>query len=152
MPLLIDGHNLIGQTPGLSLANPDDEAALVRRIQRYCRRSRRQAIVVFDAGVVGGRSEALSTPEVEVVFAPSGRHADEVIRERLRKVRDPAGWTVVSSDRAVQQAARQAGARVLSSETFAAEMERKFPPPQEKPTPSLSEDEIQEWMDRFRQR
>ena len=30
MNYLIDGHNLIARTPGLSLADPDDEAKLVR--------------------------------------------------------------------------------------------------------------------------
>ncbi len=152
MPLLIDGHNLIGRTPGLSLADLDDEAELVRRIQRYCRRRRRRATVVFDAGVVGGRSGALSTPEVEVVFAPAGRRADDVIRERLRKARDPAGWLVVSSDREVQRVARQAGARVISSEEFVAEMQAPLPSPQEKQAPHMSEDEVQEWLDLFRRR
>jgi predicted RNA-binding protein with PIN domain len=152
MPLLIDGHNLIGRTPGLSLADPDDEAELVRRIQRYCRRHRRRATVVFDAGVVGGRSGALSTPEVEVVFAPPGRRADDVIRERLRKARDPAGWLVISSDREVQRVARQAGARVVSAEEFITEIQAPLPAPPEKQTLRLSEDEVQEWLDLFRRR
>ncbi len=149
MPFLIDGHNLIGKIPGLSLADPDDEAELVRRLQRYCRRHRRRAVVVFDGGVPGGRSEALSTPEVEVVFAPAGRRADDVIRERLRKIRDPAGWIVVSSDREVQRLARQAGARAVASEDFAAGMRASSPASQKEPTPRLSEDEIQEWLDLF---
>ncbi len=149
MPLLIDGHNLIARIPGLSLADPDDEAELVRRLQRYCRHYRRRAVVVFDAGVLGGRSEALSTPEVEVVFAPPGRRADDVIRERLRKLRDPAGWLVVSSDREIQHIARQAGARVVASEDFAAGMRASSPAPQREHTPRLSEDEIQEWLDLF---
>jgi len=149
MPLLIDGHNLIGKIPGLSLADPDDEAELVRRLQRYCRHHRRRAVVVFDAGVLGGHSGALSTPEVEVVFAPPGRRADDVIRERLRKIRDPAGWLVVSSDREIQRIARQAGARVVSAEEFVAEMQAPPSAPHEKRAPRMSEDEIQEWLDLF---
>ncbi|MGQ9716520.1 MAG: NYN domain-containing protein [Anaerolineae bacterium] len=149
MPLLIDGHNLIGKIPGLSLADPDDEVELVRRLQRYCRHHRRRAVVVFDAGVLGGRSGALSTPEVAVVFAPVGRPADDVIRERLRKICDPAGWLVVSSDREIQRAARQAGARVVSAEEFAAKMREPSSAPREKRAPHMSEDEIQEWLDLF---
>lgn len=152
MPFLIDGHNLIGKTAGLSLADPDDEAELVRRIQQYCRRHRRRATVVFDAGIVGGRSRALSAPEVEVLFAPAGRRADDIIQERLRKARDPAGWIVVSSDREIQRIARQAGARVVSSEEFAAAMRSPPPAPQEKRAPQMSEDEIREWLDLFRRR
>lgn len=152
MPLLIDGHNLIGKMPGLSLADPDDEVELVRRLQRYCRHHRRRAVVVFDAGVLGGHSKALSTPEVEVVFAPAGRRADDVIRERLRKMRDPAGWLVVSSDREIQRVARQAGARVVSAEEFVAKMGAPPSAPYENRTPQMSEGEIQEWLDLFRRR
>jgi len=151
MPLLIDGHNLIGRMPGMSLADPDDEAELVRRVRLYCRRHRRRATVVFDAGIVGGTSSALSTPEVEVIFAPSGRRADEVIRQRLRKLRDPQGWLVVSSDREIQRTAREVGARVVSSEEFVTAM-RTSPPSREERSPTLSEDEIQEWLDLFRRR
>lgn len=155
MPLLIDGHNLIDKVPGLSLADPDDEAELVHRIRRYCRRHRRRATVVFDAGILGGRSRALSTPEVEVVFAPPGRRADDIIRERLRKASDPAGWLVVSSDHQIQRAARQAGARVTTSENFAAKMQTSSPAPANSPAPAkprtlrLSEDELQEWLELF---
>lgn len=152
MPLLIDGHNLIGKMPGLSLADPDDEVELVRRLQRYCRHHRRRAVVVFDAGLLGGRSGALSTPEVEVVFAPAGRRADDIIRERLQKMRDPAGWLVVSSDREIQRVARQAGARVISAEEFVAKMRMPPSAPHDKRTPHMSEGEIQEWLDLFRRR
>lgn len=151
MPLLIDGHNLIGKMPDLSLADPEDEAELVRRVQRYCQRHRRRAVIVFDAGVVGGRSPSLSGAGVEAVFAPPGRRADDVIRERLGKLRDPAGWTVVSSDREIQKMARQVGARAVSAEEFA-EMLRASPTRAREPSPRLSEEEIQEWLDRFRQR
>ena len=57
MPLLIDGHNLIGrgQLPGLRLDDPDDEAKLVTRLRAYCARARKRATVVFDRGLPGGR-------------------------------------------------------------------------------------------------
>src|SRR5262245_8805655 len=38
MHLLVDGHNLIGQMPGLSLADPDDEAQLVLLLRGYAMR------------------------------------------------------------------------------------------------------------------
>ena len=50
MPYLIDGHNLIGSLPGLSLADPEDERKLLDRLQGYARRSRRRMIVFFDQG------------------------------------------------------------------------------------------------------
>ena len=38
MPYLIDGHNVIGQTRGLSLEDPDDELKLVRLVRQLCMR------------------------------------------------------------------------------------------------------------------
>lgn len=157
MPFLIDGHNLIGRMPEISLADPDDEARLVREIRRYCLRHRRRAVVVFDAGLFGGQSRALSTPEVEVVFASGKQSADDVIRGRLLRARDRRGWIVVSSDRGIQQTAQALGARVVSSETFAAMMRGEFskaegPPGEEKETAALTEAEIREWLDLFSRR
>ena len=128
MPLLIDGHNLIGrgQLPGLRLDDPDDEAKLVARLRPYCARARKRATVVFDHGLPGGRSE-LSGGGVEVVFASAGRTADSILRERVRRARDPRGLTVVTSDNEVIAAARARGARVLRSEEFAAQL--SAPPP-----------------------
>ena len=39
--LLIDGHNLIGQTPGLSLADPNDEQKLIVMLRKYAARKQR---------------------------------------------------------------------------------------------------------------
>ncbi len=35
MPILIDGHNLIGRMPALSLADPDDERQLLALLLSY---------------------------------------------------------------------------------------------------------------------
>ena len=37
---LIDGHNLIGQLPDLSLTDPDDEAKLVQKLTGFPRARR----------------------------------------------------------------------------------------------------------------
>ncbi len=99
MPVLVDGHNLIGRLPDVSLEDPDDEARLVARLQAYAGRTGKRVTVVFDRGMPGGRSGDLSRRRVEVVFAPTGRNADRVLRERIRRSRDPRGLTVVTSDR-----------------------------------------------------
>ncbi|MDW7992756.1 MAG: NYN domain-containing protein [Anaerolineae bacterium] len=156
MPFLIDGHNLIGKMPGLSLADPDDEAKLVQQVRRYCLRHRRKAVVVFDAGLSGGVSRSLSTPEVEVVFASGRESADAVIRSRLRRAKDPRGWTLVSSDRGLQRVAASVGARVVSSEAFAAMLTGSpahgESPEEEKPAGQITEVEVQEWLELFRRR
>jgi predicted RNA-binding protein with PIN domain len=119
MPLLIDGHNLIGQLPDLRLDDPEDEAKLVARLRAYCARTGKRVTVVFDRGLPGGRSGGLSGGGVEVVFASAGHAADGILRERIRQARDPRGLTVVTSDRQIIAAARARGAQVTRSEEFA---------------------------------
>lgn len=147
MPLLIDGHNLIGQMADLHLDDPDDEAKLVARLRTYCARARRRATVVFDQGLPGGRSRALSGGGVEVVFAGAGRPADPILRERIREARDPCGLIVVSSDHAIVAAARARGARVVHSEAFAAELSAPREGDAEEAGPS--KEEVEEWLEEF---
>ncbi|MBN1954685.1 MAG: NYN domain-containing protein [Anaerolineae bacterium] len=149
MPLLIDGHNLIGRMSDICLDHPDDEIELVQQVRRYCRRRRRRATIVFDRGLPGGRDPLLSAPPVEVVFASRGSTADGVIRQRIRRARDPRGLLVVSSDRAVLEAAQASGARVVSSETFAAELILLHPQEStSREKPELAGG-VEEWLELF---
>jgi len=122
MPVLIDGHNLIGRLPDLRLDDPDDEAKLVLRLRTYCARRRKRVTVVFDRGLPGGRSRELSGAGVEVIFASAGHTADGILCERIRGAPDPRGLTVVTSDHRVIAAARARGVRVMRSEEFAARL------------------------------
>ncbi|MBI3760692.1 MAG: NYN domain-containing protein [Chloroflexi bacterium] len=151
MPYLIDGHNLIGQTPGLSLEDPDDEAKLVQLIKRFCSRHKKKATVIFDRGLPGGESR-LSGAGVEVRFASSSSSADALIRNRLGKLRDPKNWTVVTSDGEVAQAARSRGTRVRSSTEFAAELTAPVSDEAEKEEKQLSKEEVSWWEELFRQK
>ncbi len=148
MPLLIDGHNLIGRLADLSLEDPEDEARLVERVRRYCWRHRCQAIVVFDAGLPGGPAPHLSGGSVRVVFASPGTTADALIRHHIRQTRDPRGLIVVSSDRAVQEAARSRGARAVPAEQFAAELAPPRPT-EEPPEKPGSVGDVEEWLRLF---
>ena len=146
MPLLIDGHNLIGRLPDLRLDDPDDEAKLVARLRTYCARTRKWATVVFDCGLPGGRSHALSGGRVEVVFAPTGHSADGILRERVRRARDPRGLTVITSDRQVIAAAQAGGARVMRAEEFAAQLSTERAVDAGEKDVRLSAAEVEEWL------
>jgi hypothetical protein len=148
MPLLIDGHNLIGKLSDLRLDDPDDEAKLVERVRRYCFRHRRRATVIFDRGLPGGTSHRLSSPQVKVIFATSDGTADALIKARIRRAQDPVGLLVISSDRAVQAAARRRGARVIPAQEFAVELAAPEPAgaPSGKPEAFGS---VEEWLEIF---
>lgn len=103
MPILIDGHNLIGRLPSLSLQDPDDEQQLVALLRPYRSRTGKAITVVFDPGAEFALPQARRQGGIEVVFASQGSSADEVILRRVQRSRDRAGIVVVTSDRSLAQ-------------------------------------------------
>ena len=152
MPLLIDGHNLIGQIPGLSLADPDDEGDLVMLLRRYTTARRgRKIVVVFDHGVYG-HAQTLDGYGVSCHFARSPQDADAQLIKRIRALKRPRDWTLVTSDRQVARAAEEYGVRVISSHVFARQLLAPASPtvaPAEQRDISQSEAQIDEWMRLF---
>ncbi len=155
MHLLIDGHNLIGQIPGISLSDPDDEAKLVQLLRSYAVRKRaRQVIVVFDHGVYG-HPHSLNGYGVVCHFALSPQDADSQLIRRMKALNRPREWALVTSDRAVARAAQDCGVRVIDARAFATEL--TGPPKHAKPAPApdqkreirMSDAEIAEWMRLF---
>src|SRR5512136_487989 len=116
MPYLIDGHNLIPKIPGLNLQSLDDEEQLIKLLQEYCRRQRKQVEVFFDQASPGG-VRARNFGLVTARFVRQGTTADQAIHERLTRLGKLArNWTVVSSDLTVQSWAKAAQARAMASE------------------------------------
>ena len=151
MTYMIDGHNLIGKLPDMSLDDPNDEALLVQKLAGFCARTGKTCLVVFDHGLPGGSSR-MSTRSVQVVFASGRSTADRVMIERINKIPDVKGWIVVSSDRDVLGVARANRMGSLHSEEFARLLEA--PPPKvvdagEATDVKLSEAEVDEWLDVF---
>jgi predicted RNA-binding protein with PIN domain len=148
MPFLIDGHNLIGQMPGLSLDDPDDEQKLIELLRAYLVRTDRKGTVVFDRGLPGGGAR-WSNVVLDVRFAPAPKKADDLIRERLERERNPRGLIVVTADRELAQAAERAGAQVRRPVDFARDMSAgpKAPPKKES---GLTAAEVEEWERTFR--
>jgi uncharacterized protein len=152
MVILIDGHNLIPHVPGMSLTDPDDEDRLVQVLQEYCRARRRSVEVYFDRAPInqaGGRRFG----QVKAVFVRDGITADEAIMARLSTLgRKARNAQVVSSDRQVQQAARAAHARVISSQEFSVDLQSLMTeePSLDPRNRLLSEDELTAWEALFR--
>ncbi len=153
MPILIDGHNLIGHLADISLSDPDDEEQLVERLAGYRRRHRSQITVVFDAGPRGapGRPAEQRRAGVGIVYARVGRGADDTICALVRRARDRRGWRVVTSDRALQDEVRRLGATVIPAGEFARQLTPAPQAPAEKerpPTPG----EVDAWLELFSRR
>lgn len=150
MPFLIDGHNLIGQTPGLRLDDPDDEQKLILLLRNYLARVQKKGTVIFDRGLPGGAVK-WSSATLDVRFAPAPKTADDLILERLRREKNPRGLTIVTSDHALANAARQAGASVKDSAAFAREMLAPPSTPKQKEI-GLSAAEVEAWEQEFKKR
>ena len=151
MKILIDGHNLIGQMPDISLGDPHVEGQMVGRLRLYTARTGHKVTVIFDGGLPGGLSRELSGGGVEVIFAPAGRSADQLIINRLRRVRDRQGTLVVSSDREILDAAERHQLRTRRSEDYAADLSVSSPSPAA-PDPREvppSDAEVDAWLREF---
>lgn len=152
MHYIIDGHNLIGQMPDLSLDDPDDEAKLVQRLISFTARTKSRCTVIFDRGVPGGKSR-MSTGKVRVIFASQKEDADSIIMRRIFKEKNPRLWTVVSGDHRVLNTAKRGGMAAIKSVDFVAMMRRPPAPPKPDrgtaPDVKLTDDEIAEWLALF---
>lgn len=152
MHYLIDGHNLIGKLPDISLEDPDDEVALVLRLRRWAARGRKRRVtVIFDRGQPGGQDKGLSTGNIKVIFASGGQPADALLIARIQRVKNPGDHTLVSSDNRIRQAAQARRMPVWRAEEFAERMADELaqgsktavPPADE---PQLSAEEVDRWL------
>ncbi len=151
MPYLIDGHNLIGQTPGLSFADPRDLVKLVLLVRRHCLREKRKGTIIFDGGLPGGVS-GLSTSDVTVIFASDGHTtADDLILKRIEAEPNPSGLIVITSDHKIASAAQQRRMTVRPSAEFGRALVHTpastGAPEKER---GLTQSELAEWEDLFK--
>ena len=116
MRWLVDGMNVVGSRPdGWWRDRPAAMRRLIGELEAFAEASGDEVAVVFD-----GRPFALEGGgRVEVGFAPGGRNAaDHAIADWVRGDPDPETFTVVTSDRELEEAVRAAGADVLGSGAF----------------------------------
>ena len=169
---MIDGHNLIAQIHGLSLGMPDDEEQLVQLLNHYGGTQRGKQLSHRASGPLSERAGRLEVyfdgapaeqagkrnlGRVLAFFVVESSTADEAIKRRLDRLgKSAGGWTVVSSDRSVQAAAREVHAKVIKSEDFARQLVllAQTSTGEERPAGNqpLSPGEVDEWLKLFKQR
>ncbi len=119
--IIIDGYNLIRQSPDLSRLDhrnlQSGREALIDLLAGYKKIKAHKITVVFD----GTRAPGF-TPErdrhkgIAVVFSRRGETADNVIKNMAARERE--GALVVSSDRDVTAFAQSRGAAIIESPAF----------------------------------
>jgi uncharacterized protein len=120
--LIIDGYNLIRQSPDLQRLDAREmeagRMALLVRLAAYQRgRVQNKITVVFDGWQGGDLKESRDRHQgISIVYSRRGEKADEVIKRLLARDRQRA--VVVSSDRELQDFARGVGADWIEAPQF----------------------------------
>ena len=154
MNYIIDGHNMIANIPGLSLSMVDDEQRLIELLNRYGQQSQHKMEVYFDGAPVG-QAGMRNFGRVRAHFVPMSQTADNAIRKRLVRLgRTARNWVVVTSDRSVQLAGREAHAQVMAAEEFASHMQASLlrvsaENLENTPDQPMSESELKQWLKIF---
>ncbi len=151
MPVIIDGHNLIGKMSKIRLGERDDEEKLLRILARQLHRGSQKFIVVFDKGADLDSGPRQIGPRLRVIFAPPEGSADDIIIDMIKQDPNPKGLTIVSSDNEIRRCARSRRARLVSSEDFAKKLEstpkRRRSAPRGNTADVL---DVEEWLDYFK--
>ncbi len=158
MTLLIDGYNLLHAsgvfgTGGRTSLESSREALLdwlaVKLGETQCPRT----TIVFDARhALPGLPRSRQKHGLQVLFAPRGQEADDLLEQLIRQHHAPRSLTVVSSDHRIHRAARRRRARPIDSPQWVAELRRQsgdLEEPSERPQ-ELDADELRAWLEEFR--
>jgi predicted RNA-binding protein with PIN domain len=118
MAFIIDGNNVMGQTPGWHRDKPAARRRLLDQLARFIRAKKTRVAVVFDGAPDPGLPDGSSFRGVKVFYAHKGSDADTRIERLVESSPDKRGLTVVTSDRRLAHTVRARGANVLRSGEF----------------------------------
>lgn len=118
MPYIVDGNNVMGQTPGWHRDKPNARSILLKKAAAFARVKATRVTVVFDGAPDRGMPEGSAFRGVKVLYAERGSDADARIERLVENSLDPRGLTVVTSDRHLSFLVRSRGATVVSSGQF----------------------------------
>lgn len=164
MLYLIDGYNLLFSGAGRRPRDPRDlERArdeLVHLLTAFHAVRRGRTVLVFDSRTdvsLFGLPRRRRHGAVEVRFAPSDASADAHLMDLIAEVQDAQGTTVVTSDRAILDAAAAKGVRSAGAREFWKALTegedgaggRGAPPEPRAKRDGLSSAEVEYWMKEF---
>lgn len=121
MHLVIDGYNLIHQSPELEMAEAMGQGvdALATALNLYRRKKQHKITLVLDGGPdINPTRHAVQG--IPVIMSGAGQSADDVIAEMAAK--HGPGLTVITDDRELQGRCTSQGAQTLSAADFSDRM------------------------------
>lgn len=127
--IIIDGYNLIRQSPALRSYDTQDIAEgrekLIEMLVSYRTLKHHPILVVFDGWQDGAATEHRTREKgIDVIFSKRGEKADEVIKRLVSRLREEL--IVVSSDREIINFCQNRSCEVIPSPAFEEKMECAF--------------------------
>ncbi len=118
MAYIVDGNNVMGQTPGWHRDKSGARRGLLEQLAAFAHVKKARVTAVFDGAPDEGVPEGSAYHGVKVLYAKRGSDADTRIEQLVESARDRRGLIVVTSDRRLAHAIRSLGASVLRSGEF----------------------------------
>ena len=125
--ILIDGYSLLHNwpelAPGAARHSAAAREALVARLTQYRDSTHTPLTIVFDGqGAPAGTPKLPSTREVEILFSPAGKTADELIERAAYRLKPYGEVLVVTDDYAERDTVIGFGGLASSCATFIAQV------------------------------
>ncbi|MBS1271201.1 MAG: hypothetical protein MAGBODY4_00330 [Candidatus Marinimicrobia bacterium] len=155
---ILDGYNVIHAIPKLLQAlDVSAKAArqqLAEHVRAYCHTGEITATIVYDSRTMPNMfNDYEDGDQPSVVYVSSSTDADDYIIREAEKHASPSS-TIVSRDNSVAGMASAAGCSTMTPKEFFEFTEKKVtgksgPTPKKYRDQSMSDDEIDKWMDIF---
>lgn len=122
MSYIVDGNNVMGQTPGWHRDKSNARRKLVEELAEFARLKKTRLTVVFDGEPDRLLPDSSAHRGVKVLYAERGSDADRRIERLVESSPNVRGLTVVTSDNHLAFVVRACGARVVRSGEFRRQM------------------------------
>ncbi|MCP4148024.1 MAG: hypothetical protein GY757_09775 [bacterium] len=157
MPYIIDGNNLVGSSPDISLDDPEARAKILYIVRQYQNNRKNNVVIVFDGDP--GSDEINGVPgdasKFSIVYSRHGNSADNEIKGILDRLNYYKDVTLVTSDKNLKSFAKKKGVKTVNSIEFYFELKRlsrihgKKEEKLKRIEVEVSDTEVDQWMKIF---
>jgi len=155
MPYIIDGNNLIGSSPDISLTDPEARPKIIYIVRKFQEKRKNNVVIVFDGEPENGVHQEDICAKFCVRYPRNGSSADDEIKRILGSFNHFKDVTLVTSDRDLKTFARKKGVKTVNSIEFYFDLKRisrisgKVEESQKRIDAQLSDREVDQWMKIF---
>ncbi|MGD2089434.1 MAG: NYN domain-containing protein [Candidatus Aminicenantes bacterium] len=155
MPYIIDGDNVIGSSPDISLEDPKARPKLIYIIRKFQENKKNNVTIVFDGMPENGVHREEIGEKFCVRYPPPGSSADDEIKCILNTFNHFKDVILVTSDRELRSFAKKKGAKIINSIEFYFQLKRisrihgKKEETKKRIDTQLSDTEVEQWMKIF---